>query len=41
MANELMHYGTPHVGMTPHSGRYPWQGGESLRDILKKNGRYC
>ncbi|MDT3386820.1 MAG: helix-turn-helix domain-containing protein [Bacteroidota bacterium] len=27
--NELMHYGTPHSGSTPHSGRYPWGSGES------------
>ena len=27
MNDTLMHYGTPHVGMTPHSGRYPWGSG--------------
>lgn len=26
---ELYHYGTAHVGMTPHSGRYPWGSGEN------------
>lgn len=25
---EILHYGTPHVGDTPHSGRYPWGTGE-------------
>ena len=25
----LMHYGTPHEGSTPHSGRYPWASGDS------------
>lgn len=29
MNNELMHYGTPHVGATPHSGRYPYGSGEN------------
>lgn len=24
----FQHYGTPHVGATPHSGRYPWGTGE-------------
>ena len=27
MNDSLMHYGTPHAGMTPHSGRYPWGSG--------------
>lgn len=27
--DELMHYGTPHQGGTPHSGRYPWGSGEN------------
>lgn len=27
--NELMHYGTPHSGATPHSGRYAWGSGEN------------
>lgn len=25
----LLHYGTPHVGNTSHSGRYPWGSGEN------------
>lgn len=25
----IEHYGTPHVGGTPHSGRYPWGSGDS------------
>lgn len=25
----LSHYGTPHQGATPHSGRYPWGSGEA------------
>lgn len=24
----LAHYGTPHEGLTPHSGRYPWGSGD-------------
>ena len=24
----IEHYGTPHVGMIPHSGRWPWGTGE-------------
>ena len=30
MSNEefIEHYGTPHVGMVPHSGRFPWGSGE-------------
>lgn len=30
MSNEefIEHYGTPHVGMIPHSGRFPWGSGE-------------
>lgn len=27
--DELYHYGTPHVGSMPHSGRYPWGSGDS------------
>ena len=27
MNDSLMHYGTPHSGATPHSGRYPWGSG--------------
>lgn len=27
MNDFLQHYGTPHVGSTPHSGRYPWGSG--------------
>ena len=27
MNDALMHYGTPHVGNTPHSGRFPWGSG--------------
>lgn len=27
MNDSLMHYGTPHVGTVPHSGRYPWGSG--------------
>ena len=29
MNDELMHYGTPHAGSTPHSGRYPWGSGDN------------
>ena len=25
----LYHTGTPHEGMTPHSGRYPWGSGKN------------
>ena len=28
MKDVLMHVGTPHEGMTPHSGRYPYGSGE-------------
>lgn len=28
MDNYLIHYGTPHQGLTPHSGRYPYGSGE-------------
>lgn len=28
MDNELFHYGTPHVGNVPHSGRYPYGSGD-------------
>lgn len=27
--NALYHYGTPHTGNTPHSGRYPWGSGDA------------
>jgi len=27
-SDTIMHYGTPHVGMTPHSGRYRWGSGQ-------------
>lgn len=27
-SDKLYHYGTPHQGATPHSGRYPWGTGE-------------
>lgn len=27
-SNRLFHYGTPHQGATPHSGRYAWGSGE-------------
>lgn len=30
--NELMHYGTPHVGNIPHSGRYPYGSGEQYKE---------
>lgn len=41
--DELLHYGTPHTGSVPHSGRYPWGTGEnpyqrgemSLREFKK------
>ena len=37
-SEELAHYGTPHEGMTPHSGRYPWGSGalpnQHPRDFL-------
>lgn len=39
--DELYHYGTPHVGTTPHSGRYPYGSGENafqrngIRSIVK------
>lgn len=46
--SELRHYGTPHVGFTPHSGRFeygsgenPFQHGASFRSVyseLKKQG---
>lgn len=29
MDNELMHYGTPHEGMIPHSGRYKYGSGKN------------
>ena len=28
MDNYLLHYGTPHDGLTPHSGRFPFGSGE-------------
>ena len=28
-SNRLFHYGTPHQGSTPHSGRYAWGSGEA------------
>ena len=33
--SELYHYGTPHAGMTPHSGRYAWGSGKT-----KENYRF-
>lgn len=46
--NIIEHHGTPHVGMTPHSGRYPYGSGKdpfqddldflSKIELLKKNG---
>lgn len=46
--DELMHAGTPHVGATPHSGRYAWGSGDDPKqrakdfletyDKLKKGG---
>ena len=27
----IEHYGTPHVGLMPHSGRFPWGSGEDSR----------
>lgn len=41
MSNELYHYGTPHAGWTPHSGRYPYD--PSLHDDdprTKENYRF-
>lgn len=48
MTDELMHYGIPHAGAMPHSGRYPWGSGDdpyqssksflSEVDDLKKKG---
>lgn len=32
MNNELFHYGTPHVGNVPHSGRYEYGSGEKYKD---------
>ena len=45
----IEHYGTPHVGIIPHSGRFPWGSGEDPKygtpnnfleriEILKRNG---
>lgn len=47
--NSIEHRGTPHVGLTPHSGRWPWGSGEDPRqgtpvtfldriEKLKQNG---
>ena len=42
--NELFHYGTPHVGMTPHSGRYPYGSGKDSfqhnKDLLQRIKEY-
>lgn len=41
MSNELKHYGTPHAGWIPHSGRYPYD--PSLHDAdprTKENYRF-
>ena len=35
----LAHYGTPHVGTTPHSGRYKYGSGEKWRDKDPVTGR--
>jgi len=40
-SDELMHYGTPHSGATPHSGRYPWGSGKNPqrhKSILQRAG---
>lgn len=35
----VAHYGTPHDGLTPHSGRYPWGSGEdSYQNSLSFKG---
>lgn len=34
---ELYHYGTPHAGMTPHSGRYAWGSGKKGAKGTKDN----
>lgn len=34
MKNELFHYGTPHAGSTPHSGRYPWDPSQHLDEHI-------
>ena len=33
----LLHYGTPHMGYTPHSGRYAWGSGENA---YQRNGGF-
>jgi len=42
--DELMHYGTPHEGMTPHSGRYKWGTGanpiQRPRDFVARVKKY-
>lgn len=32
MSNEIYHYGTPHVGNIPHSGRYPYGSGKKYKE---------
>ena len=37
----IEHYGTPHVGSVPHSGRYPWGSGDSrFKDSSSFLNRY-
>ena len=37
MSNKLFlaHYGTPHEGATPHSGRYEWGSGEAFHFLQR------
>lgn len=39
MDNELKHYGTPHAGMVPHSGRYAYGSGKGAKGS-KENYRF-
>lgn len=38
--NYLAHYGTPHQGNTPHSGRYEWGSGEDPGNDNSLRGQY-
>lgn len=40
MDNELKHYGTPHAGAVPHSGRYAWGSGDKGAKGSKENYRF-
>lgn len=40
MDNYLMHYGTPHEGATPHSGRWPYGSGEDPFQHTKADDFY-